>query len=311
MAEAFFLETEACRDRITELFEFAWPTAAALWNLRWQVRGFLNEVPDATKEQLDNRFLFGSDIPTADLKATCIRKSWADQKQVFAGFILSSAVAAYEHWSEGIARELGVAASESKKLQFEDAPEKQGVQSFVVAQTAVVSVTIEKEFYDSYVVKRKYAYPIIGNLMKCYRYYKEIRNSLMHGGGIANARAEQAYLDFLPVSDRTSLGMRGALQIEPLSEGQPVVIHLRGVVGFCDVLIRILHSIDTELSRSKKAEASLKARLSRRSAPQILSADKNRRRSQIAVRCQRAGLPRPRSTEFMYEFMRDNRLIGI
>jgi hypothetical protein len=44
MAHYFFPSTESATDQITELFGFVWPTAAALWNLRWQVKGFLQEV---------------------------------------------------------------------------------------------------------------------------------------------------------------------------------------------------------------------------------------------------------------------------
>ena len=41
-----FSETDEAADEITRLFEFVWPTATALWNLRWQVGGFLAIVPN-------------------------------------------------------------------------------------------------------------------------------------------------------------------------------------------------------------------------------------------------------------------------
>jgi hypothetical protein len=48
MAYYFFPATRFAASQITDLFDFVWPTAAALWNLRWQVAGFLKEAPAST-----------------------------------------------------------------------------------------------------------------------------------------------------------------------------------------------------------------------------------------------------------------------
>jgi hypothetical protein len=37
----FFRSSRAAYQQVAELFDFVWPTAAALWNLRWQVRDLL------------------------------------------------------------------------------------------------------------------------------------------------------------------------------------------------------------------------------------------------------------------------------
>lgn len=66
----FFPSGRQASDQITALFNFVWPTAAALWNLRWQVQGFVAEVPSATVDQPEQRFVFGSKIDTVDLKPT-------------------------------------------------------------------------------------------------------------------------------------------------------------------------------------------------------------------------------------------------
>ena len=68
----FFPCTRDAAHRITSLFDFVWPTAAALWNLRWQVQGFLNEVPNATEQELHQRFMSGSRIQWTNLRRACI-----------------------------------------------------------------------------------------------------------------------------------------------------------------------------------------------------------------------------------------------
>ena len=64
----FFDVTEGAAKQFSGLFDFAWAVGPALWNLRWQVRGFLTVVPEATKEEIDGRFVLGSEIQGSNLK---------------------------------------------------------------------------------------------------------------------------------------------------------------------------------------------------------------------------------------------------
>ena len=47
MPAPFFTSTVAFKNQYTSLFDFLQPTAAALRNLRWQVRGYLDTIPNA------------------------------------------------------------------------------------------------------------------------------------------------------------------------------------------------------------------------------------------------------------------------
>ena len=74
---------------MAEVFIFIWPTATALWNLRWQVRGFLDTVDNASQDQLSRRFVEGVDLPESDLRRTCVEQIWEQQKEQFADTIAS------------------------------------------------------------------------------------------------------------------------------------------------------------------------------------------------------------------------------
>jgi hypothetical protein len=303
----FFPPTQAATDRITQLFDFVWPTAVALWNLRWQVQGFLNEVPDASSDQLHHRFVFGSLIQGTNLRRSCIDTTWENQLSIFADFILTNALAIYEYWADEILDVLHITQFSGKNLQF--AARLSQVINHACTQ---VSDTMTRAFFPTYSRSDKYSGSIMPNLMCCYRYFKEARNSLMHGGGIASARAEQAYLEFQPVSDRRALGMRGNLIHDPLIEGNPVKLHLRGVVGFCDVLIRIMITVDADLCRSHSAEQVLAA-LIRKSWPAgyMFPANIALRNRRIARVCHRSGLPKPVDVESVYRFLREQRIVAV
>lgn len=303
----FFDATKGAARQFSELFDFAWVVAPALWNLRWQVGGFLAILPNATKEEIDGRFVFGSEIHGSNIKKACIDTPWDEQTSTLASFILTNAFAVYEYWADSILENFHDHSFRGKNLQF-DGPN--GLPAVVTYLTNPSSAIMREEFYPKYRDQRKHSWDKISNLIKCYRYFKEARNSQAHGGGIASERAATAYRNFEPVSDRQSLGIRGNLIIEPFSVDLPVKLHLRGVVGFCDVLLKIMTTVDAELSKSDQAERLLENKLGR-AIPNLsmLSSDATRRRNQVIRRCRAAGLPTPTNVDSVYQFMLDRRII--
>lgn len=309
----FFRPSREAAAEITSIFNFVWPTAAALWNLRWQIGGYLDAVPDATVPQLNERFVRGSGLHGADLRRACITTSWDDQKERFASLILVNAFAVYESWAEAMVRELQV-PFRNQRFQFPDSAATNGVglESTIASLLVTPSPVLDAAYFPIFSVSDKYAWSILPNLLLAYRYFKEIRNCQMHGGGAATQKAEDAYQAFAPFSDRLALGMKGALVIEPVVVGTPVRLHLRGVVGFCDILLRIIATVDAELCRSPNAERIFRRDLAAvRNAPSTLSGEQRRRRYQVALRCVQAGYPRPKATDTVYAFLRSERLIQV
>ena len=47
--------------QIGQLSDFISPTIVAMWNLRWQVRGFVSEHPEATQSEVSLRFSLGEE----------------------------------------------------------------------------------------------------------------------------------------------------------------------------------------------------------------------------------------------------------
>src|SRR4051812_18424230 len=105
---SFFESTLAFRRETTALFDFVTPTAVAMWNLRWQVGGYLQVVPEATKEELQGRFIAGADFTAFDLRRANLRRAaveleWTDQLSSFARIILLAGVGLYEGWASSTA----------------------------------------------------------------------------------------------------------------------------------------------------------------------------------------------------------------
>lgn len=141
----FFTATRRAHEQITDLFSFVWPTAAAMWNLRWQVNGYLAVRPDASNQELAGRFVAGSQIHGSDLRRTCVETTWTDQQRQFAKFILLDLCALYESWAAAIAsRAAGTPAKRAtEQLQFASDHVKGGVLEAIATLTAQKSTVME------------------------------------------------------------------------------------------------------------------------------------------------------------------------
>lgn len=95
-ARYVFRASRDAHKSITRLFDFVHPTAISLWNLRWQVQGYLKNVPDADARTLEARFASGSGIGAGSLKRATVETTWDEQLENFASFILANTIAIFE-----------------------------------------------------------------------------------------------------------------------------------------------------------------------------------------------------------------------
>jgi hypothetical protein len=311
VAYYFFPATRFAAAQITDLFDFVWPTAAALWNLRWQVSGFLKEVPESTPKQLNDRFVFGSGIHGTNLRKSCIDTNWDSQKHNLATVTLTNAFSIYEHWADALLASVGEGKNQGKLLQRDVGPKGEpGLVQTVQHICTRESKTLTSAFYPVFCASPKHSWKKIRNLIACYRYFKELRNAQMHNGGKVDAKAAAAYVNFAGVSKKEDLGMRGELLHDPAVLGGDVHLHLRGVVGFCDVLLRMMVTIDAELSRSERADAVLEAAFKNAKLISTFSPRANARHMQVLGCCKRAGLPPPSGTKEVEVFLIEKRLVS-
>ncbi|WP_369227887.1 hypothetical protein AB5J52_47150 [Streptomyces sp. R39] len=86
-----------------------------------------------------------------------------------------------------------------------------------------------------------------------YRYHKEIRNSFMHSGGRASKFAEDAWSNASGLT-RADVGGRRNPIVTQVAEGQRITCSMEQASDLAAVIIRLIHSIDAELSSSAYAE---------------------------------------------------------
>jgi hypothetical protein len=288
-----------------------------MWNLRWQVRGFLDAVPEATNADLTARFVQGSSVTGAgNLKGACVDTTWDEQQRMFAKFLLIDLCAIFESW---ISQVLGCLSSTSardvKDLQFPTQMHRgvpSGVQAAIDRLTNPESSVLRPAFYDALRSSPKNALSNLENLLRCYRFFKESRNCLAHNGSIASPKAVEAYDAFAAIATPASLGVAEVPIHHAAVLGQPILLNLRGVVGFSDIVLRLIVTLDAELSRSTRAERHLKDQWLRRNSRRytLKSGNAQERVRQIQRLVGKLGLPRPKQTTALEAWLRAENLVA-
>jgi hypothetical protein len=263
MKNRFFIPSNDAFDQITELYNFVWPTTSAIWNLRWQVKGFVNEVgiEKINDQILLNRFDLGSGIYGVNLRQACLKKTWDEQQEQFAKFLLVNLCAIFEGWLDAMRSILCFTISIEKQLQFPTTTDSngdiKGIRNAINIITSTHANFTYNAFYPTLQKYSQYSLNQLENLIICYRYFKECRNSITHRGGIASQVAEEAFNQFIAIASPSNLNAKEIPFHYPLVNGGPVKLSLRGVVGFGDIIIKIITTLDAEFTLCSKSDQEL------------------------------------------------------
>lgn len=306
----FFNETRFLALRNSQLFDFVHTSSVALWNLRWQVQGYVGARPQATADEISARFAGGTEIRANNLKGTCIETPWEDQLGQFAQIISANLIAMYEGWAEELMPRFGVPGLTSqvqRPSKGSYGQKRDGVsEALAGAQSAGVSEEMKRAFFPVYSANRKYSLMHLDALLTLYRYHKEIRNSFMHRGGIANHAAEAAWCSASTLT-RADIGLRSSPYLTRLTEGAPIKTNIFEAIQLSDALLRIVTTIDAQLCFTNLAEKDfINSWRSNEKIQKIrfFPGDEPRKGNRMASVCRKAGYVKPDDAEAIYQIGR-------
>ena len=248
----FYIPSKLLESQITEIFDDIWPTITALKNLRWQVQGYHHEYNVATNSLLTNKFVEPGDRTNRpNLYRFCIEQTWDDQEFIIAKNLLINIFACYEAWIENIL-EIHNSNNNLNQKQLQSAS---NWNSAISRLTAHPNNDITTNFYQQYKdCNKNYAFCYIDEYMKILRYFKECRNCIVHRGGQTTQRVIDAYANIVNYTPQV-LGIKEMPQIFLNNVNDSIKISLRGVVGFSQLILKIVSTFDIELIKSNAAKA--------------------------------------------------------
>ena len=261
-ARYVFRASRDAHKSITRLFDFIHPTAISLWNLRWQVQGYMSSVPTADAKVLEARFAIGSGIGAGSLKRATVETTWDEQLGNFASFILMNTIAIFEDYVSAICEVSSLSNSQKtaveKQLQFPSTSNNGGI-SGARSTLGVSNLVAGAVTWDQRTVRR-IDEANIESLLICYRYFKELRNSISHNGGRAGQRQLDAQSDYLRAISNGKIGsVQAPDYLQAQSLGDEIKPTYRGVIGFSEVILHIIATYDHILSQTPVVENELRA----------------------------------------------------
>lgn len=313
-SDLFFDSSKLLFSQITNMFDFAWPMVAGMWNLRWQVNGYIYANPASTVDELSEKFTKGSGGDRANLVRACQDFTWDDQKEQFAILLLVNSFAFYESWVSNILKELGYESKELKNLEtlmqkWDDKSKTWGLHVVINTVIEPYSDVMHDLFYKHYSSRKKNSLNKLNNLMVCYKCFKELRNCVMHKGSIADSLVLDAYVRYHQLAPSDLNAKELPSLITPVLDNY-IKIDLRGVVGFYDIILKIVATVDAELSVSKKAEKITIRKGKKANGRLSLKAEGGRMNAQIRGYFGKIHMPKPADYSKAVNFLKENLLVS-
>ena len=312
----FYMQSKLFEAQITTLFDDLWVMVTSLKNLRWQVNGYYHVNNCQNNSKLVSRFVDAEDITNRpNLYRSCISRQWEQWDDSLSQIFLTNMFALFEGWLEIIVDQIFIGTENKKKelkkwLQF---PDKYRTGLHEICQGG--NMIIINAFYDVYKFKNKhYNFAHLENYLKLYRYFKECRNCIIHKGGVSNQKLVDAYnaIALLTASD---IDVNEMPKIESITtQGAPVKLYLRGVVGFSQVLLKIVSTFDIEFIKCNNNETlffdTIKEYNSNKPAINMnINALLSKKVEVVKTICNRAHFNKPNYSEDLYNMFKGIRLI--
>jgi hypothetical protein len=299
---AFLEATQGFRHQYTSAVNFVIVAAPALWNMRWQVRGYRESHPNLTRDELMGRFVRGSTVRSADL-IDFAESPFENQLEQLGRLQLYTTIALYERWLEDLSF---LTAADRKRLQFPRTSRKSGSQGAedVIRRIQRTRSPVMEDFRtvlegDSYFSRSQ-----LNDLLISYRLFKEVRNTFMHQGEMPSLVLLRCYaaLTSLPALP-FGRSVRGR-SLPHVVSGDPVRITLDGALSASSVVLKLIMTLDAEFALSAVGERELLARWQRHfPSPPWTRGAPRRQEARTRSLVEFAGLPKPASATLIQPFL--------
>lgn len=258
----FFQNTNDLHAEIVALHDFVLPTATALWNFRNVIGQEFKEDPLVPASKLAIKYNTAPGTrESTNLVVPFRSHSWDMQRERLAEVALINVIALFEMWCDEVC-DIFRRSDLAIKLQHPTNSTGTGGVRFALremqsARSMIIANSVQSVLRNA----RKYSYASLDNLMKCFRYFKEVRNCLMHRGRKCEGKLWGAQSEFIPVSTQSALGMDFVPEHQIANQGDEIHVSLHGVLGFTEVILRIVTTIDADLAATEEGEQVIIARI--------------------------------------------------
>lgn len=289
MNEVFFRASQDALDNITSVFDFVHPLTASMRFTGDKVLELHKK--GKTADEIVAIIDPAHSVHGANYTRAFVETAWLEQEEKLAWLLLNNLFAIHEGWAQRLFDEtfstLGFDERDFTK-QLEYPKLSKSLKCFFVSKVTTSSL-MTKSFYPVYKRNCSLDFSKLDNYMLCYRYFKEARNCYMHRNCIASKNLMKAYKAFIAKATTSDLDVSEVPIVVPPILGTPVHLNLRGVIGFSNIIQRIITLSDINLICSKAAEKELAERAPRDWRKRTFSANQTTAEGQANSYARKAG----------------------
>lgn len=252
----FFIFTRNAYEAINRLFNFLWPSAVGLWNLKWQLIGYKHVNPNSSVDEINNKFANGLGLTNFDF-TDLISK---DNDFIINGIsetLLLNYFAIYEGWIDDVVKSAyRIDRDISKQLQFpSDVARTKGVYAAIDKVKSTNSSIISQYYYPVLKNHKKYRLANINNILYCYRVFKEIRNCIVHNNRKVSQELIDSFVQYKSnIHSAQDLGVKVLPVLEVGDLEDEIKLDIKGLVCFSEIIMILMTTLDIELCTSTQSE---------------------------------------------------------
>ncbi|GJJ01004.1 hypothetical protein RugamoR64_15420 [Duganella rhizosphaerae] len=316
-SKCFYPFTKQLASRIGQMTSFVWASYAGLWHIHREASAIAGLSAKPEWKKIENYLVDGvPDRGGIDLKFIT-SKAWPEHQAVYSDFILAQGAVLYEEWCGELARHnvLPPYKINAETFQF---PSGSTSRKWTNWAALDLSGAIPTSVFLTSEVQPKlttlYAANILNldPLLRWYRFYKQIRNSKTHHGGIARQENVDAYALAI-ATPLKSLGLKRDYSSPVPVIGQEIKIALSDAVLMLAIIQRIAYAFDSKYCHTVLAETDLELRINKilltiKPPKEALAA---RKETWIRNFMERHGAVTPTTIAPTEKWLRDKNLIDI
>ncbi len=308
MSNQMFEFTTLAHKEITQASDMAWALAAGIWKLRYDTISYRNSHFFSQDREVQKNVVPESSLSRINLNKIVYDFAWDDEKQYIAQLFLINAIAIFDTWIDNYIDKVLLKPSTSDKNNIKENTKHGHFYS--------LNSNLHKEerskLYGCFNYNKKSQY--IKELILIYNYFKACRNCCAHGNRYFTKRAESCYKK-IQSSISNNCGLNEFPEIFDTVENQPFKLSLRGVIGFYDVLLKIINHYDSLATNKIAMEEELIRKIKKISLHKIkintFFIDQKSMNNTLKNYIIEAKIPEPNLNKInkIYQFLKDNDII--
>lgn len=266
-SKCFFDFTREFSNRVGDITSFVWASYCGLWHIHKSGNALASLSSNPEWKKIEDYLVDGvPDRGGIDLHHIT-SKPWSEHQVAYSEFILTQGAILYEEWCGSLAR---VTTTPGKKVkaetfQFPSGATSQKYTNWHALDMSPPGIMVESSFLKNEVqpgLVALYASNIanIDALLRWYRFFKELRNSMIHHGGAVRPENIAAYTSAATMSLKTT-GMKRDFTGSAPVLGTKIQLSLSDAVLLLGIIQRLAYAFDAKYCHTQLAETTLRNRL--------------------------------------------------